>query len=144
MCLGSQRTPCLKAPYSDPPGHLEYPILRPLSGTLVRLPRGIWPLVLCLVTMGPDSANSEANRDGARSWLPSLASSITHCSVSAEKLASRALSPTAQESPPPAWKASVPASPAHQAQRPRCPLTGLAPGILTCSLVALSGFVEAF
>lgn len=56
----------------------------PSQGVLPACP-GHWLLVLCLVTMGPAPANSEANRDRAGPRLPGIADSITHCSVSAEK-----------------------------------------------------------
>lgn len=53
-------------------------------------------------------------------------------------LRSRALSPTAQEAPPPAWKASAPRQPCPPGSVPPLP-TNRAPGILKCSAVALSG-----
>lgn len=91
MSVGIQKSPAIKVPVVPDP--IPTPlitqnalVLRPLSGRPSCLPLGIWPLVLCSVIMGPAPANSEANRDRARPWLPSLRDSIPRCSVSAEKV----------------------------------------------------------
>lgn len=89
--MESQNSPAIKVPVVPDP--IPTPlitqnalVLRPLSGSPSCLPQGIWPLVLCLVIMGLAPANSEANRDRAKPWPPSLGDSIPHCSVSAEKV----------------------------------------------------------
>lgn len=140
MCLGNQRHPGGKflcpcpppAPIGSSPRDTPHTlVLRPLSGLLACMPLGIWRLVLCLVTMGPASANSEANRDRARPWLPSLVDSIIQCSALAEKIS---IVTCILEVPPP----TLPGSSLLLPGRPRCPASAAhqassAPGILKCS-----------
>lgn len=142
MSVGIQKSPAIKVPVVPDP--IPTPlitqnalVLRPLSGRPSCLPLGIWPLVLCSVIMGPAPANSEANRDRARPWLPSLRDSIPRCSVSAEKVSTITciLEPSSPRSvsslSQPARCLSVPGQSCPPAQVPFL-LASSVPGILKC------------
>lgn len=137
MCLGNQGHPVGKFP-SLPPSLLipvswntrNALVLRPLSGSLACLPLGIWHLVLCLVTMGPAPANSEANRQGQAPAAQPRGQHSTLLCVSRKSihhnLRSRGPSPPLPGSPLPRPARPLrPGSPAH--------LASGAPGILKCS-----------
>lgn len=143
LSAGSQKSPAIKVPIVPDP--IPSPlitqnalVLRPLSGSPSCLPLGIWPLVLCLVIMGPAPTNSEANRDRARPWMPSLGDSIPRCSVSAEKVST--ITSLLEPSPPRSVSSlsqlarplSVSCQSCPPAQVPSL-LASDAPGILKCA-----------
>lgn len=142
LCLGngrhrveSSRCPAsllIPVPWTTPSAL----VLRPLSG------RPAFGVLSCLVTRGPAPANSEANRDRARPWPPSLVDSIIRCSASAEKVSTITC---ILEGPLP----RRPGGSCPQPARPLC-LASLAhqasstPGILTSAAgVALGDFMGA-
>lgn len=107
-------------PYSNPTDHSKYPYPQPPLWEPCMLSCGHLATSLLFGHHGPCSCQF-TGRETARSWLPSLMDSITHCLESAEKVS--AITCILESSPPPPMNSLpqparplCPASPAHWAQ----------------------------